>query len=239
MRHRSLTREPVQTAVRGRALPIVAAALLVAGLLALRGARLMRSLPVALSPSVDPTPDELEGADLPSPLGVASSIASVASGESVTAPAPVATEEPQLEVEYDPRPRGPSFDREGHRAYLELIYADVPLAELERVAWEVMQRSNTLAAQAFKDQRTRGLCNAAISTDGFTPRRVLDRRPTCLYLMQVAVESVELPESGIGVRHVEHYVREDEYPAVFRASEELRWLNAKIAALGGKGPGAR
>lgn len=144
-----------------------------------------------------------------------------------------------LEVVYDPTPRGPGLDREGLHAYLRLIYANTPLDELERTAWQLMQTSNNLAAEAFKDQRASGRCNAAVSTDGFTPRAVLDRRPSCRYLSQTAVERVELADGSIALRHVEHYVREDEYPDVFRSSEELRWLEDRIESLGGKRPSGR
>jgi hypothetical protein len=164
-----------------------------------------------------------------------------ASAEPSEEAVPSSADEPaiELEVEYDPSPRGAVFDREGHRAYLQLIYGESELADLEPLAWEVMQRANTLTAQAFKDQRARGLCNAAISTDGFTPKRLRERRPSCRFKSQLTTERAEVPGGEMALRHVEYYVREDEYPEVFRASEELRWLEERIKELGGKGPQAR
>ena len=225
-------------ASRGRSLLVVASALLAAGLLVLLGWTASRSPAASVLRTVDAMRGEQELADrlsLPA-AAVADSVDAMVAGAESEAAEELSVE---LEVEYDPSPRGPRFDREGHRAYLAMIYAGAELVDLEHFAREVVRRRKTLSEQAFEDQRARGLCNAAVSTNGAPPPRMWDRRPDCRYQLQASTERVDTPGPEVALRYVEYYVREDEYPEVFRASEELRWLEAQIEALGGERPRAR
>jgi len=126
-------------------------------------------------------------------------------------------------------------DHEALKKELESVYAGAEVADLKHAMGLARYEYETLRQQAMSEQVAMGKYNRAAQIDaGFTPKEILDQRPKVRYSHQVSLNpgSMEPPEEGIWV--VEYYVREDEYPDVYRAFDEWNWLKRQIKKLEGE-----
>lgn len=129
----------------------------------------------------------------------------------------------------------PPHDRIAWERELEATYRAATLDELREAMGLARFEYSKLREQAMSEQIQQEKYSRAAQVEaGFTPQEILDRRPTVRYSHQVVMNprSMEPPAEGIWV--VEYYVREDEYPDVYRAFDEWNWLKRRIKSLEGQ-----
>lgn len=120
-------------------------------------------------------------------------------------------------------------DAETYMLELESEYRHASVEEMRKAMGLARFQYETLRGEAMSEQIRLGRYNKAAQVEaGFLPKSIRDARPSCRYSNKVVTNPsyLEPPEEGIWV--LEYYVREDEYPDVYRAFDEWRWLKKQV-----------